>query len=135
MCFLYSDKPGLIKMIPLHTKRIKSGKWLRKKTTFKLCIHSWSKEEKKKVTTSQIVEKQWYDCMAEHLQHLQERIIRAAAMSIYWKSSDDQRMLLFYSCTAQLSIWNAIWKTFTCSFSQLTHHQNPNQQIKASLKL
>lgn len=30
-CFLNSDKPRLIKTIPLHTERIKSGKQLKKK--------------------------------------------------------------------------------------------------------
>lgn len=29
--FLISDKPGLIKTIPLHTERMKVGKQLRKK--------------------------------------------------------------------------------------------------------
>lgn len=57
-CFLNSDKPRLIKTIPLHTERIKSGKQLKKKKKPLSYVPTGEVRRKKKVTNSQIVEKQ-----------------------------------------------------------------------------
>lgn len=79
---LNSDQHGLVKTIPSHTERMNSGKELGKIIIFKLCTHRRSKEGLKKDTISQIVEKQ-SDCIADHLQYFEERVIWATALSMY----------------------------------------------------